>query len=110
MQSSSRECESIPIGDLLRLKTVQLSLALVAAGSIEGVITNVETHPWDTVSGVYLIEQAGGTVTDLDGDDWRHDCRGLVASNGQAHEDVLAAAKAIDPPAGEGPCDRSTQQ
>jgi len=59
---------------------------------------------------VYLIEQAGGTVTDLDGDDWRHDCRGLVASNGQAHEDVLAAAKAIDPPAGEGPCDRSTQQ
>lgn len=85
-------------GDLLRLKSVHVSLALLAAGSIEGVLTNVETNPWDTVAGAYLVEQAGGTVTDLDGDPWRYDCRGLVASNGQAHDAVLAAANAIDPP------------
>ena len=86
-------------GDLLRLKSVHVALALVAAGSIEGVLTNVETNPWDTVAGAYLVERAGGTVTDLDGDPWRHDCRGLVASNGRAHNAVLAAANAIDPPA-----------
>lgn len=86
-------------GDLLRLKSVHVALALLAAGSIEGAITNVETNPWDTVAGVYLVEQAGGTVTDLDGDPWRHDCRGLVASNGRAHDAVLAAANAIEPPA-----------
>nr|WP_280176688.1 inositol monophosphatase [Halorhabdus rudnickae] len=86
-------------GDLLRLKSVHVALALLAAGSIEGVITNVETNPWDTVAGAYLVDQAGGTVTDLAGDPWRHDARGLVASNGQAHEAVLAAATTIDPPA-----------
>jgi myo-inositol-1(or 4)-monophosphatase len=82
-------------GDLVRLKSVQTVLALVAAGSIEGAITNVRANPWDSVGGVYMIRRAGGTVTDLEGDRWRHDSRGLVASNGTAHGDVLAAAREI---------------
>ncbi|WP_255470261.1 inositol monophosphatase [Halorhabdus sp. CUG00001] len=84
-------------GDLLRVKSVQVSLALLAAGSIEGVLTNVETNPWDTVAGAFLVEQAGGTVTNLDGESWQHDHRGLVASNDHAHDEVLTAARAIDP-------------
>ncbi len=47
--------------------------------------------PWDTVGGAHMIRQAGGTVTDLDGERWRHDSDGLVASNGTAHEELLAA-------------------
>lgn len=95
----ARAAESIVsrFGDLLRVKSVQVALALLAAGSIEGVITNVETNPWDTIAGAYLVERAGGTVTHLAGEPWRHDARGLVASNGQAHDAVLAAANAIDP-------------
>ncbi|MEF8883006.1 MAG: inositol monophosphatase [Halapricum sp.] len=80
-------------GDLVRLKSVQVALALVAAGSIEGVITNVRPNPWDSIAGVHLVEQAGGRVTDIDGEDWSYDSRGLVASNGHAHEEVLAAAR-----------------
>ncbi|MEF8821682.1 MAG: inositol monophosphatase [Halovenus sp.] len=80
-------------GDLVRPKSAQIALALVAAGSIEGAITNVRPNPWDSVAGAYMVQQAGGTVTDIDGDVWRHDSRGLVASNGRAHGDVLAAAR-----------------
>jgi myo-inositol-1(or 4)-monophosphatase len=69
---------------------------MVAAGSLEATITNVDPNPWDTVAGVHLVRQAGGRVTDLAGDRWRHDSRGLVASNGRAHDEVLAAARAID--------------
>ncbi|WP_138007206.1 inositol monophosphatase family protein [Halalkalirubrum salinum] len=84
-------------GDLKRYGSAQASLSMVADGSLDGVITNLDAHPWDTVAGVYLIRQAGGRVTDLNGDRWRHDSIGLVASNGEVHDDVLAAARAIDP-------------
>ena len=82
-------------GDLVRLKSVQAVLTLLAAGAIEGAITNVRPNPWDSVGGVHMIRRAGGTVTDLDGERWRHDSQGLVASNGTAHEGVLAAAREI---------------
>jgi myo-inositol-1(or 4)-monophosphatase len=82
--------------DLRRFGTVQYSLAAVAMGALEGAITNVRGSPWDTVAGAHLVERAGGTVTDIHGEPWRHDAQGLVASNGEAHDEVLAAARAIE--------------
>ncbi len=84
--------------DLRRFGCAQAALSLLAAGAIEGVVTNVDTLPWDTIAGVHLIRTAGGTVTDLEGDRWHHDSTGLVASNGHVHETVLEAARAIEAP------------
>lgn len=84
-------------GDLVRLRCAQATLGQVAAGGIDGAITNVETNPWDTVAGAYMVERAGGTVTGLDGQPWTHASTGLVASNGECHEAVLAAARNIVP-------------
>ncbi|WP_254841200.1 inositol monophosphatase family protein [Natronomonas marina] len=83
-------------GDMRRYGSAQYSLALCAAGAVDAVVTNVAAYPWDSVVGAGLVEAAGGTVTDLDGDPWRHDSRGLVASNGEAHDVVLAAARAAE--------------
>jgi myo-inositol-1(or 4)-monophosphatase len=83
-------------GDVRRFGCAQLALASVADGAIGGTFTNVDANPWDTIAGVKLVREAGGRVTDLDGDRWRHDSRGLVASNGAVHEDVLAAARAAE--------------
>lgn len=83
-------------GDLRRFGCAQATLSMVASGALDATITNVETNPWDTIAGVHLVERAGGTVTDLDGEPWRHDSVGLVASNGEVHDEVLAAARAID--------------
>ncbi len=82
--------------DLRRVGCAQASLAQVADGGLDGVFTNVEANPWDTVAGVHLVRQAGGRVTDLRGDRWRHDARGLVASNGEVHDAVLTAAQETD--------------
>ncbi|QIB74129.1 inositol monophosphatase [Halogeometricum borinquense] len=79
------------LGDLRRIGSAQLTLAMVAAGSIDVALGIGRSHPWDTVAGVHMIRTAGGTVTDLDGNPWRHDSDGLVASNGQAHDAVLDA-------------------
>lgn len=82
-------------GDLIRLGSAQLTLALVARGAIDATLTNRRMNPWDSVAGAFLVEVAGGTVTDIDGSPWHHDSPGLVASNGTAHETAVAAAQAI---------------
>ncbi|WP_267640129.1 inositol monophosphatase family protein [Haloarchaeobius amylolyticus] len=94
----ARACEVIVerFGDMRRFGCAQAVLGMVAAGSLEATITNVDPNPWDTVAGVYLVRQAGGTVTDLEGERWTHESQGLVASNGTRHDEVLAAARDVE--------------
>ena len=94
----ARACGAIVrrFADLRRLGSAQAALARLAAGSVEGVVTNVDCNPWDTVAGVHLVRVAGGRVSNLAGAPWRVGDRGLVASNGAVHEEVLAAAREID--------------
>ncbi|NEU56201.1 inositol monophosphatase [Halorussus sp. MSC15.2] len=81
--------------DIRRFGSAQVTLGMVAAGSLEGAVTNVDPNPWDTVAGVHMVRQAGGTVTDRHGDPWRHDSESLVASNGEAHEQFLGALENV---------------
>jgi myo-inositol-1(or 4)-monophosphatase len=80
-------------GDVRRLGCMQGVLALVASGSLDAAFMPATPHPWDAVAGAHLIRRAGGTVTDVHGDPWRHDSQGLVVSNGAAHEVVLEAVR-----------------
>ena len=80
-------------GDLRRPGSAQVSLSLLAGGTYEGVFTTVDAPAWDTVAGAALVRWAGGTVTDLDGSAWHHDTPGIVASNGRAHDELLAAVR-----------------
>jgi myo-inositol-1(or 4)-monophosphatase len=82
--------------DIRRFGSAQVTLGMVAAGSLEGAVTNVDPNPWDTVAGVHMIRQAGGTVTDVHGDPWRHDSESLVASNGRAHDELVEATKRVE--------------
>ena len=62
-------------------------------------VTTEPTAPWDTLAGVGMVRAAGGTVTGVDGERWTLDSEGLVASNGNAHEAVLAAVPTPAPEA-----------
>ena len=92
-----RACQAIVdrFGDLRRIGCAQAELAGVAEGSLDGVFTDIQAHPWDTLAGVAMVRAAGGTVTDLDGEPWRYDSAGLVASNGRIHATLLEAAREI---------------
>jgi myo-inositol-1(or 4)-monophosphatase len=76
-------------GNNRRFGSAQLTLSLVASGAIEGTIATINPHPWDTVAGAYLVEMAGGTVTDIHGDPWSHDSQGIIASNGHVHDELV---------------------
>lgn len=77
-------------GDLIRLRSTQAALSMLAAGELDGAVTNVFANSWDTVGGVALIRWAGGTVTDVDGRYWTPDSRGVIASNGHNHDELLS--------------------
>ncbi|MFB6161685.1 MAG: inositol monophosphatase [Haloferacaceae archaeon] len=82
---------TVRFGDLRRLGSAQATLAMVAAGEIDGAVAT-RLEPWDVVGGAHLVDQAGGRVTDLAGDPWRHGADGLVASNGRCHEPLCELA------------------
>ncbi|WP_049917832.1 inositol monophosphatase family protein [Haloferax denitrificans] len=80
----------VRFGDLRRLGCAQVTLAMVACGTLDVAASEQpDPNPWDTIAGVSLVRRAGGTVTDIRGNQWVPGCEGLVASNGEAHDEVL---------------------
>lgn len=77
------------VADFRRIGSAQASLSLVAAGAIEATVGTADPNPWDTVAGAHLVEQAGGTVTDIYGEAWSPRKQGIVASNGRVHDELL---------------------
>jgi myo-inositol-1(or 4)-monophosphatase len=78
-----------------------LDLAAVACGRFEG-FWEFGLHSWDTAAGVLLVREAGGTVTQFDGQPYRLGDRELLASNGKVHAEMQSVAASIAENAGAG--------
>lgn len=86
----------IRFGDLRRFGCAQVTLGMVASGELDATVsTQPHPNPWDTIAGVHLVEAAGGTVTDLNGDSWDSDSVGIVASNGKVHDHVVELVRDV---------------
>ncbi len=68
-----------------RFGSAALDLCWVAAGRYDA-YWEYRLQPWDTAAGELIVEEAGGTVTDLTGAPYRPDAAGILASNGHLHE------------------------
>ncbi len=68
--------------------------ALVACGEFVAEIYGAD-KPWDSAAVKIIVEEAGGKVTDLDGNEQRYDqpIKGCVATNGLLHEKILRDIK-----------------
>jgi myo-inositol-1(or 4)-monophosphatase len=64
-----------------RAGSAALDLAYVACGRLDG-FWEFNLNPWDTSSGVLLVEEAGGTVTHFDGGKFTLDSCEVFATNG----------------------------
>ena len=71
-----------------------LDLAAVAAGRFEG-FWEFGLKAWDTAAGILLVEEAGGRVTDLEGEPYRLGGPSLLASNALVHGEMLRVAADI---------------
>ncbi len=73
-----------------RLGSAAMDLCYVAAGRFAG-YWEEDLKPWDTAAGALLVEEAGGRVTDFEGNPFTPYLKTVVASNSLIHEDMLAA-------------------
>jgi len=74
--------------DLRRLGSAATDLAYVAAGRFEG-FYEIGLSPWDVAAGSFLVQQAGGKVTDFnDRDDFIFG-KSLVSSNSLVHGEMI---------------------
>lgn len=85
--------------DIIKLRfrffsSAGVELSAVASGKADAAIL-AEVHPWDVLSGVLLIREAGGRVTNWQGKDWQITDNNLIASNGKIHDKIVRLTKDI---------------
>ena len=73
---------------LRRLGSAAADLAYVACGRFEG-FYEYGLNPWDVAAGSFLVQQAGGKVTDFNGEENYIFGRELLSSNGLIHPFML---------------------
>jgi len=72
-----------------RLGSAAIDLCWVAAGRFDGFYEH-SLQAWDAAAGYLIVEEAGGKVTDMNGDKYSPYQQRLVASNGHIHDDLIA--------------------
>ncbi len=75
------------------LGSIAVDLSLTSKGIFEGCIG--QGWVWDFAAGSIIVEEAGGQVTDLEGNkiEWTKERLNIVASNGLVHNQIIEALR-----------------
>lgn len=68
-----------------RLGSAALDLCWTAAGRFDGFYEH-KLQAWDSAAGYLIVEEAGGKVTDLKGNQYNPYQPGIIATNGKIHQ------------------------
>ena len=71
-----------------RLGSAAIDLCWVAAGRFDGFFEH-KLNAWDSAAGFLMVEEAGGKVTDFEGNAYSLYQPHIVATNGKIHEGLL---------------------
>ena len=72
-----------------------LGLAYAACGRLD-LYLHLFLYPWDIASGILLVREAGGVVTELDGHPVSIFSRSVIATSGAIHHDFIRRRRAVD--------------
>jgi len=86
-QALYRSCQGVR-----RLGAAALDLAYVAAGRFDG-FWELGLKPWDVATGVLLVEEAGGCITDVAGNPYENLSPDIAATNGHVHGPLVEILK-----------------
>lgn len=73
-----------------RLGSAAIDLCWVAAGRFDGFYEH-KLEAWDSAAGFLIVEEAGGKVTDFNGNYYSPYQPRILATNGKIHDELLAA-------------------
>lgn len=72
-----------------RLGSAAIDLCWVAAGRFDGFYEH-KLEPWDSAAGYLIVEEAGGKVTDHEGNKFSVYQHRVLATNGKIHDEMVA--------------------
>ena len=81
-----------------RTGSAALDLSWVACGRVDG-FWEFGLKSWDIAAGSLIVEEAGGSVSNMDGSPLGLDAGQIVASNGRLHDQIVATIAAAEPDA-----------
>ena len=82
-------CEfSLRARGMRRTGTAAIDLCYIACGRFDG-FWELKLNPWDTAAGKLIVEEAGGNVTNYNGDPYSIYGQDLIASNGLIHDEMV---------------------
>jgi myo-inositol-1(or 4)-monophosphatase len=73
---------------LRRDGAASIDLCYVASGRYDG-FWELNLSPWDTAAGALIVTEAGGRVTDFNGNEFSNYKPEIIASNGLIHERMI---------------------
>lgn len=81
---------------LRRFGSIALELSYVACGRLEG-LWERSINSWDVMAGIVIVREAGGTVSDYDGQASQtlYTGKQILASNGHIHQEMLTVLKTV---------------
>jgi fructose-1,6-bisphosphatase/inositol monophosphatase family enzyme len=90
------------VGDLAHIGSIAYKLAMVSAGDADLVISLGPKCEWDLCAGELLVSEAGGIMTDLNGDPLLYDQKrprisGVIAAHEKIHQRALTWIQGIAP-------------
>lgn len=71
-----------------RLGSAAMDLCWVACGRFDGYFEQ-SLKPWDSAAGFLLVNEAGGKVTNFEGDDYSPYDKKIIATNGIIHDELF---------------------
>jgi myo-inositol-1(or 4)-monophosphatase len=77
-----------------RLGSAAIDFCYVASGVFEG-FWEVHLHPWDLCAGKLIVEEAGGLVTDFEGNEIDIYSKKILATNGNIHNQILSVLEKL---------------
>lgn len=76
------------------LGSAAAELAYVAAGYLDA-YWEYNLQPWDIAAGKIILEEAGGSITNMDGSTLAPKKQSMLASNGLIHSEILQELKSL---------------
>ncbi len=84
------------IKDFRKMGSAAIEAYTVAAGRVDSFVT-LNISPWDIAAGALCVEEAGGKVTDFDGNPWNMTKSDVCMSNGLVHDQILDHVAIVNP-------------